>query len=149
HATGLRAFAAIGGPSAQRLAGEALTGVGDAQRTVDENFQRQLWVAGCGLVVGWPIRTATRNPQIAARLPSCHLNLLDLFQRTFAGEHDEIATEFAGEFDAASAGYGHLRRGMNREIRRELANPAAYSHVLHDGGVHSGRNDGAQVLVSL
>ena len=38
---------------------------------------------------------------------------------------------------------------MNREIRRELANPAAYSHVLHDGGVHSGRNDGAQVLVSL
>jgi len=66
-----------------------------------------------------------------------------------AGEHDEIATEFAGEFDAASAGYGHLRRAMNREIRRELANPAAYSHVLHDGGVHSGRNDGAQVLVSL
>jgi hypothetical protein len=41
HAAGLGAFATVGGAAAERLAGEALTGVGDTERAVDEDFERQ------------------------------------------------------------------------------------------------------------
>ena len=38
---GLGAFAAVGGAAAERLAGEALAGVGDAEGAVDEDLQRK------------------------------------------------------------------------------------------------------------
>ena len=40
EAAGLGAFAAVGGAAAEGFAGEALAGIGDAEGTVDENFQR-------------------------------------------------------------------------------------------------------------
>src|SRR2546426_7059468 len=39
-------------------------------------------------------------------------------------QHNEIAAELAGKFHAAGAGDCHLRRDVNREIRRKLANQA-------------------------
>ena len=39
HAAGLRAFAAIGRTSAQRLARQALAGVSDTERAVDEDLE--------------------------------------------------------------------------------------------------------------
>jgi hypothetical protein len=41
QAAGLGAFAAVGGAAAERLAGEALAGIGHAERAVHENLQRQ------------------------------------------------------------------------------------------------------------
>ena len=45
HAAGLRALAAIGRTAAQRLAGQALAGVSDTERAVNENLQGK-WMAG-------------------------------------------------------------------------------------------------------
>ena len=36
---------------------------------------------------------------------------------------------------------------MNREVRRQAADEAADAHVLHDGGIHAGGDDGAQMLL--
>ena len=57
-------------------------------------------------------------------------DFLNFFERTFAREHDEVAAEFAGEVDAGRAGDRHLRRRMNRKIRRQPADQAADADVL-------------------
>ena len=41
HPAGLRAFAAVGRASAQRFARQALAGIGDAERAVNEDLQRK------------------------------------------------------------------------------------------------------------
>ena len=74
------------------------------------------------------------------------LNLLD---RTFPRQHDEIAAQLAGKLHASRARHRHLRRGVNREVRREASDEPADAHVLHDGCIDSRRNDGAKILFSL
>ena len=74
------------------------------------------------------------------------MDLFNLLERTFAREHDQAATQFAGELDAAGAGDRHLRRGMDREIGRKLADQPADANVLHDGGINARRDNRAQIL---
>ena len=87
QAAGLGAFAAVGGAAAERLAGEALAGVGDAECAVDEDFQGELHLRG-GLG---------------------GVDFSDVGEGIFAGEDDELGAEFAGEGDAGGARDRHLR----------------------------------------
>ena len=92
----------------------------------------------------------TRGRSLARDLdarPSNHR--FDFLDRTFARQHDEVAAQFARELHARRAGDGHLRRGVNRKIRREPADQPADAHVLHDGGIHAGGDDGAQVFLGV
>ena len=127
QAAGLGAFAAVGGAAAERFAGEALAGVGDAERAVDEDLERQRHLGG-GLG---------------------GVDLRDVGERIFAGEHDELRAELAGELHAGGAGDRHLRGAVDRKIRRERADQPADADVLHDGGVDAGGDDGAQVVLGV
>src|SRR5947207_14119619 len=62
-------------------------------------------------------------------------DLFNVLERTFAGEHNQTATQFACELDAADAADRHLRAGMEREIARQLANHSTDPDVLQDGAV--------------
>ncbi len=75
------ALAAVGAAAAEGFAGEALAGVGDAERAVDEDLD------GHGGGVG---------------------DFADLGEAQFAGEHDALDAELADEFDAPGFGEGHL-----------------------------------------
>ena len=66
----------VGGASAEGFAGEALAGIGDTQE-----------------------RRAQRPPAAAGRAGG--LDFFNFLDGTFAGEDDQGAAEFAGEFDAA------------------------------------------------
>ena len=70
HAARLGALAPIRRPAAERLAGQALSRIGHAERTVDEDFQGKV-----------------DRPADAA----------DLGQRELAGQDDSRATQLAGE----------------------------------------------------
>ena len=74
------------------------------------------------------------------------MDFFNFFDGTFPRQHDEVAAEFTGEFNAAGAGDGHLRRGVNRKIRREPADEPANARVLHNHGVHTGGNHRAQIF---
>src|SRR5262249_10924734 len=76
-------------------------------------------------------------------------DFFDLGNGTFAGEDGQVTAKFAGESHAGRAGDGHLRGGVNGEIRRELPDEATNADVLHDGGVHAGGNDGAEVVFGV
>ncbi len=97
---------------------------------MDENFQRKLKF-GLGGV----------SPH--------RIYFFNFCNRAFPREHSEIATEFAGEFHTRRAGDGHLRGGMNRKIRREMADQPADADVLHDGRVHAGGDDGTQIIFCI
>ena len=141
HPAGLRALAAIGAASAERLAGEALAGVSHAERAVDENLDRQ-WGMGNG---EWGIGgrdgsgARLRNSQFAIH------NFSDLLDGTLPRQHHEVAAQLAGEGHARRAGDGHLRAGVDGEVRREPADEPGDAHVLHDGGVHPGGDDAAEI----
>ena len=77
------------------------------------------------------------------------VNFLDLFNRTFSREHDEIAAEFAGKFHADRARDGHLGRGVDRKIRRKFSDEPANTHILHNRRVHAGGDDGAQIVFRI
>jgi hypothetical protein len=70
----------------------------------------------------------------------------DFLEGVLAGEDDEVGAEFAGEVHAGRAGHGHLRGGVDREIRRQRTDEPADADVLHDGGVDAGGDDGLQVV---
>ena len=74
---------------------------------------------------------------------------LDFLERTFPGEDDEVAAEVAGKLHAGGAGDGHLGRDVDREIGRVLANQPADADILHDRGVHPGRDHRPHVLLGL
>ncbi len=76
-------------------------------------------------------------------------DFLNFLEGTFACEHDEIRAQIAGELDAGSAGHGHLRRCVNREIGRETADKPADADVLYDRCVHAGGNDRAQIIFGI
>ena len=74
----------------------------------------------------------------------CEVDFFDFRKRTLAGEHDDGAAQFTRKLHAGGAGDSHLRGGMNRKIRRELADEPADANVLGEGRVHSRRDDSAQ-----
>ncbi|OQB92401.1 MAG: hypothetical protein BWX86_01839 [Verrucomicrobia bacterium ADurb.Bin122] len=125
QAAGLGALAAVGGAAAERLAREALAGVGHAEGAVHEDLQRERR-GGLGRLDGGEVG-----------------------EGVFAGEHDELRAELAGKLHAGGAGDRHLRGGVDREIGRERADEAGDADVLHDGGIDSGGDDGAQVALGV
>ena len=74
------------------------------------------------------------------------LNLLNLRNRTFAREDDEVAAEVAGELHTRRTRDGHLSRAVNGEVWREFSDEPTDAHVLHDGGVHASGDDGTQII---
>ena len=143
HPAGLGALAAIGGASTQRLAGQALAGVGHAERTMDEDLERhsrRRLPAGRRLITaGWS------GPEGALR----SLDGRDFPGRVFPGQHDKIGAQLFRESDTGCAGDRHLGGAMDRKVGRKRANEAADAHVLHNGGVDTGRDDAAQVILRL
>ena len=77
------------------------------------------------------------------------LDVLDLGEGVFAGEHDEFGAEIAGEVYAGFVGDGHLSRAVDGKVGRESADEAADADVLHDGGIHAGGDDGAEIVGSV
>ena len=103
QAAGLRAVAAVGAAAGLGVADEALAGVRDTQRAVDEELQR--------------------------RAVNLRGNRLDLLQRQFARQHDLRETGVLQEarlFGRADVG---LRRGVQVDRRQVKFQQA---HVLHD-----------------
>ena len=122
QAAGLGAFAAVGRAATERFARQALAGISDAERAVDEDLEVE------GGALGGLFR----------------LHLLHLRDRDLATEHGERSAQTAGVIDARRARHRHLRRGMDREVRRDAADEAADAGVLDDGGVDAGRDDRAE-----
>ncbi len=73
----------------------------------------------------------------------------NLRDRTLAREHDEVATQFARELHARRAGNGHLCGDVNWKVRRDLADKPADAHILHDGRIHAGGDQCAQMCFSF
>jgi hypothetical protein len=124
---GLGALAAVGGASAERFAGEALAGVGDAEGAVDEDFEGQ------------------GRSALAEGVPDSG----DFGDGILAGEDHELAAQFAHELDPGRAGDRHLGRGVDGEVRGEPPDQAADADILHDGGVDAGGDDRAEVVFGL
>ena len=77
------------------------------------------------------------------------LDGFDLLDRTFPGEDHEVAAQFAGKLHPSRAGDGHLGRDVDREIGRVLAYQPAHADILHDRGVHPGRNHRPHILLGV
>ena len=92
---GLGALAAVGGTAAERFAGEALAGVGDAKCAMDEHLERQRHLGG-GLG---------------------GIDLCNIREGVFPGQHHELGAEIAGERHAGGACDGHLRGAVDGKIR--------------------------------
>ena len=106
----MRAFAAIGTALAERFAGEALAGVRDAERAVDESFQRD--------------RRFTKLGEFA--------------ERSFAGDDDAFDAEPFHKRDACRRGDGHLRRGVDFHAEPEFLRQHGQSQILDEHRVHAG-----------
>jgi len=87
---GLGALAAIGAAAAERLAGQALSRIGNAQRAMDKHLQ------------------------LERRLPTDGGDLRD---GEFAGEHHPLHSQGFGEADRLGAGEGHLGGRVERQVR--------------------------------
>ncbi len=122
QAAGLGAFAAIGRAATERFARQALAGISDAERAVDEDLEVQ------GGALGGLFR----------------LHLLHLRNRDLAAKHGERSAEATSVIDARRARHRHLRRGVDREVGRDATDEAADAGVLDDGGVDAGRDDRAE-----
>ena len=118
HAAGLCAFAAVGTPLAERLAGEALAGVGDAERTVDKDLER--------------------HPLL--------VEALEFPQREFAGQNGAGDPEIAGHLDSLRRGEGHLGRGMDGKLRNDRGCQTHQTDVLDDQRIDAATVKEAQVL---
>ena len=108
RAASLGALASIGRASAERLAGEALPGVGHAEGPVDEGLQAD---AGLGVDLG------------------------DLADRQLAGQHHSLEPQRLRHGKALGAGQGHLGRGVHRQLGADLADQPGQSEVLHHHGI--------------
>ncbi len=124
---GLRAFAAIGAAATQGFAGQALSGVSHAQGAVDEHLQRKCRRLPAGIRLGRADR-------------------LDFLQRIFPGQHHQLATQLPDQLHPRGAGHRHLGTRMNRKIGRQPANQPTDADILHDGCVHAGGDEAAQIF---
>ena len=134
HTTSLSALAAVGGTTAEDFARQALTGVSDTQRAVDEDFEGQ--------------RCAIRYTRFGRSKWSL-VNGLDLLQRALAGKHHQVAAKLASELNSRRTADRHLRGGMNREVGREPPDQSTNPDILHDGGIHSRSDDGFEIMLRV
>ena len=118
HPAGLGAFSAVGTPLAERLARQALAGVGDAERTVDKHLER--------------------HPLL--------VEALEFPQREFAGQDRAGDPEIAGHLDTLRRGEGHLGRGMDGKLRDDRGRQTHQTDVLDDQRIDAGTVQEAQVL---
>ena len=121
HSTGLRAFAAIRAALAEALAGEALPGIGHAERAVDEDFQRH------------------------RLLPE----LLQLPQTALPREHRAVETEAVHHGQAFRRSDRHLCARVDFQTRCHPAREHNEPHVLHDDRIHSRRLQQTQLLLRI
>ncbi len=112
---GLGALAAVGAPAAERLAREALAGVGHAERSVDEDLELER----C-------LRPDRR----------------DLGHRQLPRDHDPLDPERLGEADRLRARERHLRRGVQGERRADLPHERRRPDILQEHGIDAGLGDG-------
>ena len=117
QATRLGALAAIGAAAAPRLGGEALAGVGDAQRAMHKHFQ----LAGGRGADG-----------------------ADVVQGEFAGQHHAADPKLLRQVDAFGAGQAHLRAAVDGQVGGDLPRQLGHGHVLHDDAVGAGGGDVGQ-----
>ena len=118
HPAGLGAFAAVGTPLAERLARQALAGVGDAERAVDKDLER--------------------HPLL--------VEALEFPQREFAGQDRAGDPEIAGHLDTLRRGEGHLGRGVDGKFRNDRGRQTHQTDVLNDQRIDAGTVQEAQVL---
>ena len=117
HAAGLGAFAAVCGALAEGFAGEALAGVGDAEGSMDEDFDGR-----CGFGRGGDFG--------------------DLLDGELAGEDGALhGEEGLDEFEAIGGGDGHLGRGVEFDVWGDFSGHFGKAEVLDDEGVDSGAGD--------
>ena len=104
----LGALTAVGAPSSERFARQALAGVGHAEGAVHEHLQRH-----------------RRGPA----------DLNDLRDRKLAGHDDPLHPERLGQRDALGARQRHLRGGVQWEVGTDPPDKPGRAHVLHEHGV--------------
>ena len=111
-AAGLGAFAPVGAAATEDLAGETLTGVGDAEGSMDKDLQREPGgIGGCG-------------------------ELGKFAQGKFPREDREVESLAAGEGDAFGRGQGHLGGGMELNLRANRLGEADEAEILDDESVN-------------
>ncbi len=110
HTAGLGAFAAVGAAATERFGGEALAGVGDAEGTVDEDFEREFGVVG-------------------------GVEALELAQGELAGEHGLVDAQALGEGQPLGRGDGHLGGGVQPKARGDSFDEFSQAKVLNDDGI--------------
>eukprot|EP00968_Pinguiococcus_pyrenoidosus_P002409 scaffold134_cov244-Pinguiococcus_pyrenoidosus.AAC.1 len=107
HPAALRALAAIRRPASPGFTAEALPGVAHAERPVHEDFN------------------------LHSGLRACHL--LNLLPAELPREHHARHVEvLRGEVHPLRARDGHLRRRMDRKVRRDPLGELGQSNVLND-----------------
>ena len=103
HPAGLGTLAAVRRAAAQGLAGQALAGVGHAERAVDEDLDGHVRLLA---------------------------DLADLVQRQLAGEDDPRAAQLLRQPEPLGAGDRHLGRGVDLQVgvmaRISLARPRSW-----------------------
>ena len=77
------------------------------------------------------------------------LDFLDFLEGAFAGQDHKLAAQLSRKLHSRRARDGHLRGGVDGKIRREMTDEPADAHVLHDGGIHPGRDDRPEVLLRV
>ena len=138
HPAGLRAFAAIGRAAAQRFAGQALAGVGDAQRAVDEDFQGQV-----GRVRG---RVAELTAQACSR--GTWIFSISLSEHSRASTTRLQPSSRANSTPAALVMVICVEAWIGKS-GESCADQPADAHVLHDRRVHAGGDHRAQIFFGV
>ena len=110
HAAGLGAFAAIGAAVAEAFASETLTGVGDAEGSVDEDLEGDAGV----------------------------LEAFEFAEGEFAGEDGAVEPETVHEGETFRRRDGHLGARVEFEVRGDGAGEEGEADVLDDDGVDAG-----------
>ena len=115
----LSALPAIGAAAAERFARETLSGIGDAQRPVNEDLD---WHVG-------------RRRHFA-----------NVVEREFAGQHDALDAKFTHIGDAARLGQRHLRGSVDVQSGYEALDQPNQADVLHDHRVDAVLGDRFYIL---
>ena len=119
---GLGALPAVGAAAPERLAREALSGIGHAERAVHKHLERHRRLAADGD---------------------------DFIDGEFPGEHHPLHAELLRQTDALGTGECHLRRGVQREIGTDRLDEAGGADGLDEHGVDARLSDGHDHLLEL
>ena len=120
HPAALRALAAVRAPMLQRFARQALPRPAHAQGSVDEALELE-------------IGALREEP--------------DLLDGQLARQDDAGDPELLRDTGSLGAGDGHLRRGVERELRADRAGEPQRAQILHEDGVGSRAGNGRERLL--